>query len=401
MTALDDEYASALERIQSAPRGPEVLAVLPALADSFAAMVSQAAPSFGLVFQLFGRQGIVDIIHKNFVLIFGRLLLRARAFDGGSLQERIEPLVSFLYTAASHAKQWAVRHEEAVHPLHDKKERLKRRHTLVHEEQTHASQAAEALLKVLWYKAIPILFPEGAASLYLPAGGSLLLSTIDKELSSPSFLPASPDQSEKISRSLKTAFLYWALDSARQNIGKGAVPRYDVAPELLNTIESLLPSLREAFLTFDLPKEDSLSPSAAAEPLARSLLFLVQSFPLESVLTSTLLAFSGSPETLFHTEGELDALIDQLGRDDRPARAVLQLITPAVDLGLAEGKALSMSFWGMLMQGLTSTVTDAVVEDALASFDWEGAQKTVLARLRWFLFSPYADEAVVAWTQQP
>ena len=399
MTDIDDEHAAALGLIQSTPRGPEVIAALPSLADSFATRVSNSVPSVGLVFQLFGRQAIVDAIHTNFVLMLGRLLVRARAFDSASLQDRTVPLVQLLSIAAAKSKQWASRHEEAVHPIHDKKERLKHRRTLAHEEKSRSPAAAEALVKALWSAITPILFPKGSSSLFLPAGGSLLLSIIDKELDNPSLLRASPDQSEKIARAAKTVLLFWALERLRAGLRPEETPRYTVPPELLGAIEPFLPSLRDAFITFTLPDDHTVAPKTVAETLARSLLSFTQSFPLESILMTVVLDFSEVP-ALFRTEKQLDALIDQLSHDEGIARTIIGLATPTIDLGLSGDRDLSSSFWGLLMQGLTSAVADTVIAEILESFDWENAQKTVLERLRWFLFSSYADEAVKEWVQK-
>jgi hypothetical protein len=140
-----------------------------------------------------------------------------------------------------------------------------------------------------------------------------------------------------------------------------------------------------------------LKASSIAPHVAQVLLFFSQSVSMVSVVTMVLRTVCDSSKTLLHTEEDLETLIGTLGPDERLIRTIVRLATPPIEIGSSGTRDLSTSFWNMLVQGLTSTVHDTLVEDALSSFDWERAQRTVLDRLHWFFFSPYADEAITSW----
>ena len=397
MKPLDEEFSEAQELVRSAPLGHEVLQSLPIVSESLAKKAESGLSGFAaqFVMSLLGRQGVTQAIHKNCVFVLARLLTRARAYDGATPQERVKPLIHLLSVIAPQAKRWAACHEASAHPIHDKKERARRRRLVLHEEKANVSQATHALLEALWHNLIPILLPCGASSLYLPAGGSFLLSHIDKEIKNPSFIFSSPEWAEKTVRELKTSVMYWILNSVKQHLGneKDSIPRYTIPPDLIASILPIIEPVRTAFMLTDLPQtqDDPLPPEAIASSVVRFLLFFVQSFSAEAALTSGWLNMVASSESVVHTEQELEELIETVSRDDRLIKKILHLVAPTIDIGPSTSK--NLSFWGIVMDGLTSALTDVFIEDTLGSFDWEGAQRTVLDRLRWFFFSPYADEA--------
>jgi hypothetical protein len=270
---------------------------------------------------------------------------------------------------------------------------------LLQEEQTQAHNATRALLEALWHKLVPILLPDGAASLYLPKGGSLLLPHIDQHLQNPTFLYSHGEQAEKFLRELKVALLYWALTSLRQQLDAKTclIPSYDLSSNIISSIEPLLSLFHAAFITFELPKENAPSPNAVALAIARTLFYMVQSTSLESILMKTWLTATQSSEKMLRSENELEECIDAFSHDDRLIKTFLHLTTPSIDMSTPQAKDLTGAFWGMLVHGLTSSMRDVLIEDALGSLDWELAQRTVLDRLHWFFFSPYADEAMATW----
>jgi hypothetical protein len=417
VTTLEEEFESALKLIGSAPLGQEVLQSLSSVAKSLTQPVfgvpegkltvsplSQIlsglnGPAGQLILGFLGREGVQQILHKNCVLAFGRILNVVRAYDTQSPTERLVPLIDLLSAIAPQAQAWARHHEAVAQPVHDKKERLKRRHAMLHEEQTHTHKATCALLESLWSRLIPILLPHGAASLYLPEGGSLLLPHIDKGLCNPTFLHSPSEQAEKFIRDAKVSVMCWLLGALRQWLGseKPEPPNYDIPRELAASIEPLVAQLRTAFVPIELAPETSISPATVAPLIARTLLLLVQSTSLESLLMTGWLNICRSSESVPHTEGELETQIEALSHDERLIKTVLHRTAPTIDIGGPHTKDLTGSFWGMLMHGLTSSMTDVLIEDTLSSFDWESAQRMVLDRFRWFLFSPYADGAVASW----
>lgn len=419
MTTIDDEYVSALELVRSASSGQEILQSLSSVAGSLTKKVFEASlgtraesafskiisrlnrPDARLILDLLGREEVEQIVHKNCVFVFARILTLVRAFDSHPPLERLAPLIDLFAAIAPQAKEWACHHEAASHPIHDKKERLKRRQALLHEEQTRTQAASQLLLESIRASLIPILLPKGAASLYLPKGGSLLHSHIDKALNEPLCTNSSLEHEEKLLRDLKVTIMYWLLSALCQRLGseKFDPPNYNLPNDLTTSIESLLEPLRSAFLPMELSKETPASPNAIASSIARTLLFLVESTSLESILVSGWLSISGSFESFLHTEAELETLTETMSHDDRLIRAILHLATPTIDLGPSGAKDLTGSFWSMLLQGLTSSMTDIVIEDALSSVDWESAQRMVLDRIRWFFFSPYGDRAVATWVK--
>ena len=397
---MTEDFASALEFIRLAPSGQKVLDSLRPLSETllekFGEHLQGPIPKTALA--LFGREKAIEIIYANCVLFASRLLSRAREYDSLPPKDRAAPIIALLSAAAARAEPWAVHLESALRPIHDKKERTKRRHLVTREEQTHALHAAVSLVDALWKWLLSIVAPNGAASLSLPRGGTFLISFIDEQLKSPSFVPSSPEQKEETLRILKTSLLYWLFSEVQRQLDNNVfeTPHYDVPADLVAAVEPLLAPLRTAFLPADLPSADS--PSAIASVVVQFLFLFIHSFSLEASLTTAWLSLSASPA--LHAERELETLIESLSHDDRPVRTILNLIAPKIELGPPGAKNLTASFWGLLIQGLTSTVSSFLLEDALSSFDWEGTQRTVLDRLRWFFLSPYADEAIVLWTSQ-
>jgi hypothetical protein len=420
VTSLDEEYKSALELIGSALPSQEILQSIALAAESltkkaFEAPNTQEAsitskifsilnrPDTQLILNLLGHEEVQQVIYKNCVLAFARILAHVRTIDSGSTIERLDPLIDLIAAVAPQAQSWACCHEETSHPIHDKKERLKRRRALLHEEQTQAQNATLTLLESLWSRFIPILLPKGAASLYLPKGGSLLLPSINKALGKPPIAHASLELAEKFIRESKVSFLYWLLSTLSQRLGSGKLepPNYDLPIDRISTIESFLEPLRTAFLPINLSQETSAPPNAIASSIARTLLFLIEGSSLEFVFITGWLNVCGARHTIFHSESELETLIETLSHDDRIIRTILHLVTPTINLGLSNTKDLTASFWGMVMHGLTSSMTDIVIEDTLSSFDWESAQRMVLDRFRWFFYSPYGDRAISSWIKPP
>ena len=417
MTTIDEEYTSALELVSAAPSGKEILQSLSSAAESLAKKVFEEEPdaqaeSFfsqllsklnrpdaRLILDLLGREEVEQVFHKNFVLVFARILTYVRTLDTRSPLERLSPIIDLFTAIASQGKAWACHHEAAAHPIHDKKERLKRRQALLHEEHIRSQAVTLPLLESIWHSLIPILLPRGAASLFLPKGGSLFHSRIDKALGESPCTVCSLDQAERILRKMKVNAIYWLLSALQQwlNSEKLEPPNYNLSSDLTDSIESLLDPLRSAFLPMELSKETPASPKAIASSITRTLLFILESVSLESLLISGWLNICESFQSSLHTEAELEALTEAMSHDDRLIRAVLRLATPTINIGPSGAKDLSGSFWSMLMQGLTSSMTDIVIEDALSSVDWESAQRMVLDRIRWFLFSPYGDEAFATW----
>ena len=181
MTTIEDEFVSALELVGLVPSGQEILQSLSSVAGSLTKKVFEPSlgtqvesifsqilsrlnrPDARLILDLLGREEVEQIVYKNCVLVFARILTLVRAFDSRAPLERLTPLIDLFAAIAPQAKAWACHHEAASHPIHDKKERLKRRQALLHEDQTRTAAASRLLLESIRVSLIPILLPQGAA----------------------------------------------------------------------------------------------------------------------------------------------------------------------------------------------------------------------------------------------
>jgi len=342
------------------------------LLEKFGAMARMAV-------QFVGRELVEETIEKNLILLIARLLKLTEQFDKASIDKKLDILQTVVETFIDEASLWSEELEEMYVHIHSKKERRERRHHRPHHE------LAPLRVSVV-EKLVPLLLPEGIASLYLPPSVSLIRSQLEKKLDISSFLDnvlvALFERPNKINLlfSAFSSLHIWAcmgsgLPATEEEISEQHIDR--MTPAIERFICLFIPSFSErAHL---LPKR------MIAEKALSLFLGYCQCISLGDLLVNLVLK---SP--LAHSEESLKKLIERISQDECAVRKVISRLFPPSISKLPE----TPSFFEILSFGLKTSATSFVADSLLSSTDWPDVLFDLFDRMRLFVLSPYFERAI-------
>lgn len=413
MSSRDEEVELARATIRAAFRGEElhreVIDWVQRTTDWFFMVVEGRAegPSFvndetvKIAVFLLGKEGCRVLLENNALLLLARLLAFATSVDARSLEEKLSIAIRSVLLLTPHVDEWSHFLEESTQPIHDKKERRNRRRALQHETRQRPADAVKELWSAAIVRLVSILLPSGAASLYLPKGGSMFVPKLQQLIDHA--LPSIGSWLEErlFQRPMKIDMLYWLFSALRfslsstQQLG-GKPPALKNSSALGAQLEPAVLPLLNAFV----PGIFSLGAEVRANLIAWKTVDAMANFLNETSVVS--LVISGccrlGRETAGNThrsERELDELIDALGHDERLVRTIISRVVPQPDLPVSSEVGTVAVFFNLLVYGLKASASEIMTQGALRSFDWERAQQTALERVTWFVLSPYFDHALV------
>lgn len=421
MSNSSDEYQSALKLVHTTPFGAELVSEV----ASFARLLSNALldriegkveipaslqpfvttllsnDMTKMAFSLLGREKLTLVMEKNLILLSGRILTYARRIDSSRLEDKLSFVLKALSRIASEASKWDLFYEESTHHIHDKKERRERRHTLQQEGKHRIADVipkkSEAFLRSL----LPILLPNGVFSLYLPAGAEVFAPKLAELLEGSIPVMAVWLENHLLSRTVKTDLLYRAFFGFHSWMQKEPSPDEgapfqfsralikDFAPAIFPFCHAFLPSL--------FTEGVEIQGELLAEKIIGVLSTVIQSLSIESLFIKGAICWTQSatkPITL-HTEQELVQLIGQISCDERIARGIVKRVIPSPELPIPTKEGKIGVMFDLLFYGLKASAAELLTKGALSSFDWEEAQRTAFERFRWFVCSPYFDQALL------
>ncbi len=422
MNSPSVEYDLALKALSETSNGPELILEAGAFSqllcetvfnelegkgDPLSGLHSLAAAllksdAVRMAFCLMGRTLFIDVLEKNCILLVGRLIAFAQSVDALSLDEKLLHSIQGIRILASQAHEWNHFLDESTRHVHDKKERRSRRHVLQQEMKLRAADALPQLWEAVFHRFLPVLLPNGVASLYLPPGVAMFLPKLQEMLNASVPQIGVWLEGYLFQRELKFDLLYRLYEGLREwltqdnQLSHKSAPLPSLSAHIVQ-LEPAISPLCHAFIpsVFSLGSEVKvdLIASKAVEFLGRGLMAV----SLEGLLVKGLLrsAKMASAKPALYTERELDALIDGISSDERIIRGIVQLIIPSPDIPLTENAGTLSTFFNLVLYGLKASATEVLTQGALAAFNWQDAQQTFLERFRWFVLSPYCDRAVL------
>jgi len=348
------------------------------LRDFSASLIPPLLSHFGasgqMVVQFIGQERILEIIEKNLILLAYRSCRALDSFDESGLEHKLAYIVDLLVLLSKEGEAWCSHMQETLSPVHNKKERRRRREGLHEVDLSQVIAETASALR-------PLLFPEGYDSLFLPAGAHMILSRAEKKIDYGSIAKKCVEM--LFCRDNKMNLLYRAIAA----LHKKALSRDPISCD-----ESI-------------PQEivDRLSPSI--EPLVRvfvrPLASISHVIPKEMVASKLLLVIAGGVgqirrhlfSVLFssekrHGERALVGLIERVSEDERAARALIMRCMPE-STSLPKGP--SPSFFELISFGLKNSASHFAVENILSSVDWKGSALSVLETIRYFVGSAHCD----------
>ena len=352
-------------------------------------------------FFLLKREGIEDLIEKNLTLMIGRVLQTAQNLDSLLLPEKVSSFLRIVHIFSSHAEVWYGFFEKSMQPIHDKKSRRERRHEVRKEMEHLASETVIHLSEELVHILKGCFLPKGASSLYLPEGGELFLPRLQEMIDGA--LPSIVQWVETVlsQRELKINFLYWLYSSLRGWVIKE--PRLEEPgnlplsfPDQVSEFIPIFSLLCKIFLP-TLPIGPSIDPQVVASQAIKAVASSLQTLSCESLLVKGFLSWSKIITMSYphHSDQELDQLIEAIASDIRLPEAIAKSLIPSPDLPVPTKKESIFAFFGLVLYGLKASAKEVLVQGALSSLDWEEAQGVCLERFRWFVLSPYFDQAIL------
>ncbi len=422
MSSPADEVASAVALLRSAPRGGELLQRLSsaslelgeALFQAIEGTLDERSPFFSLAtplvrhesvkmaIVLLGKKGVVEILEKNLLLLLGRIVPYVRSLDAMSLDEKVAWGIQGLSMAAKYIEEWHISLEERTRYIHDKKERRARRHLLQRTTRkllvpSHPHPCSRACARLL-----SIVVPDGAASLYLPQGGSFFLPRLQELLDTSLPHVGLWLEEHGLRRDVKIDCLYW-LYSMVYELMTDQSPPSKAGPKLTTLsalTQRLQPCLLPLFRAF-MPSLCTLGSQLRTEVIAWKAVELLGralgNVSLESLLINTLLRYSNvaNMSLSHHDERGLDTLIDTMAGDERIIRGIIHSVVPQPNLPLADKANAVSVFFNLVLYGLKASASEIMTQGALSAFQWKEIQQEVLERFRWFALSPHCDQLVL------
>lgn len=422
MKTPSDEYAFAVDFLGTVPHGRELIHEVTA----FSRFLGNAAyelfegkkeppqaflPFFEkllthdvakMAFCFLGKQGVADIIEKNLILFLSRFFSASRAVDILPLHDKLSFFVQSMTILSSQSFEWTKRLEESSLHIHDKKERRHRRHHLQHDLKHRIVESHPLRCEKVLRNVLSVLLPNGASSLYLPPGGELFIPKLQEMVDSAIPSCAVWIVETLFRRELKVDGLYYVYTQIPVWVTKEAslpVKSETAEPpsDLVASLTSAIPYLRQAFFPrFDSP-ESFATPDIVAFTLIDWIGLLLQRVSLESLLASGCIYIAKMTSISFtnHSDRELDQVIETLSNDERIVRAIIKKIFPSPDLPAPKRRGAAAVFFELVMYGLKASASELLAKGTLATSNWEEIQHDALERIRWFVLSPYFDQALL------
>jgi len=341
-------------------------------------LVTPLLSSFGMMgkmaVQFVGKDRIIEIAEKNLILIAYRALKALEAFDALSLDLKLHCVADALVLLSKEGEEWLSQLHACVAPIHNKKERKKRRG-----EQHKIDLSPLAIEAAISLK--PILFPDGYDSLYLPSGANTLVGKIEDNT----------DIAALVQKGVETVF-------HRDN-------KMNILFYLVRLLHRTACSTDDIPLVEKIPQECVEKLAPAIEPLVRTFVRSFSSYahllPKEMGASKVLGAIAGHIGNLTplilslvtsseknHDEAELIRLIERVSTDEHAARTVILRFIPHDDTSVSEG---SPSFFDLISFTLKSSSAHFAAESFLSSVNWQEAVLSTLESFRCFAGSLYCD----------
>lgn len=390
---IQDEYDAYLARLNKALDGKKLLASLPAAANDLYTYITglgQENDAVRAALAFIGKDAFLELVEKNLLLIVGRVLSLARAFDMLDPQKKLEIFLDILSVVKEEQSAWLDEYKKKVAPLHDKRLRRERRKELLQQES--AFQAMDRPLCGTWVRSlVRHMLPEGTKSLFLPAMARLFLSdkfiesTLEKNLD---IVMKSIHAREWKERMLYHLIAYSSKDiflksnPSAQEGEKNFLPKalFEKAQSVVFWILNLAAAV-DPSLPF-LPKE------ATTEKACDYALRFARTLSLEELMLYLMQALLSSQAVA----GNLDILIDAVSGNPKAIAIFIKKIgsafvpQTALKLNPTIGDFLAMSAQGAIVENAIQEKADLLV--------YNEVPLQILQSLRLFVLSTFFDRVI-------
>lgn len=387
--SIEAEYETYLAHLKESIEGQELLLALPGISKKLFVFLSESKefPLIQSALHYMSEEESLLYLKKNFLLIFGRILVFARNFDALDLHVKIEKLLDLFLIVKEEQNFWLIDYKKKIEPVHDKAERRKRRKEFLAQGSSFEKQdkpICEEWVRTLFAN----LLPKGTNSLFLPSMAKFFLPTNFLE----SLATKNIEEIMEVvhSKKWKESLLFLCISFLFQDVfvKKDFLPSQSSSVELS---ESMLEKGKNitAWMLELLSIVDPLLRFLPREEVAQKSIVLIGHY-LESFSLERCIIKMG--RKLFSEKmliGNLDHLIDGITGD---TKAISFLIKKYAPFFMDSPKlSLTPSIGEILVLGVKGAAIETAIQEKAANLVFQEIPLKIIQSIRLFVLSSFFD----------
>jgi hypothetical protein len=396
------EYNAAIEYLKTKQNGALVLSILTDVSKRMDLairssellkdnMMAQTALSF------ISADGSIEIINKNLVLVVYRMCELAKRFDALPLFDKMKIVFDILEIFHEEQTSWMEEYERRTEPVHDKKERRKRRKELFESLEESGSDLANC--KAFLKGAVDSLLPQGSESLILPGFARMFVpkNYVHENLEKATPLCARLVASRVWKESLLFYIITFLFRDGKANLRMRETERvsceaskevFDKAERASTHLLRIFSAIEPSFQFF--PKEES------AQKAIDLLNEFFETFSLERLFLQVISLFSGANRTI--STAKLENCIDAISGDPKCIAFLLKKLMrpnqPVVEI------SAKPALKDLLIVGFQGAMIETAVKEKAAQLVYEEIPLKVLLSTHRFVVSRAFDRLLYRTIQK-